>query len=1009
MYKEVESRPDFPQIEEEILRFWDGHRIFERSIEQNADGEPFTFYDGPPFATGLPHYGHIMVGVLKDAVQRYNTMLGKYVPRRFGWDCHGLPVEYETEKLLGISGKSAIEAYGIDRFNEKCRSIVQKFTSEWRSTVRRSGRWVDFEHEYRTMDVDYMESIWWVVGQLWEKGLLYKDHYILPYCPRCSTVLSNHDVALGGYREIHDPALTVRFTLTDEALLPESFQKVIANSQSSTVSLLAWTTTPWTLPANLGLALNADLDYALLQDNENGYIILLQSQVGRFVSKEAKILALAKGEQLAGLEYKPLFGYFADLKNEGGFRTHCAEFVSGEEGSGIVHCAPGFGEDDFKMLKKAGVPPVTPIDEECRYTSEIADFAGQFVRDANKNVIQHLKKQGSVFLLQQILHPYPHCWRCESPLIYRSISSWFVKVASLREKLLASNAQIYWVPDHLQEGRFGNWLRGARDWSISRNRYWGNPIPIWECEAGHQRCLSSRAELEQLTGQKIADLHKHFIDHLQFDCEECAAQGQERPMQRASEVLDCWFESGAMPYAQNHYPFENKERFEQNFPAHFINESLDQTRGWFYTLTVLSTALFERPAFRSCVTSGMILAEDGKKMSKSLRNYTPPEEVMDSFGADAMRLYLLSSSVVRGEPLRFSDNGVKNILKSIILPLWNAYSFYATYANADKIFPSAAPQNPQNSLDQWILSELETLIERFRTAMEQLLLPQAVTPLLEFIDLLNNWYIRRSRRRFWKSNHDTDKSEAYATLWHVLNQLAKICAPLIPFLSERIYLGLQTDAQQSTDSVHLCRFPQARHERRKDELEAQMGLARRCVSLGRSLRAQQQIRNRLPLSEVRIVTRDERERALLQKVIPLIKDELNVQRVCIDESEEELVSYTAKANFRLLGKLLGKDIKALAAKIQTLDSAAISEIMAGKSHILAFTGQQHNEICAQSRALGHSARRKTGLLHTQRRQFDRRAANRPDATTAKRRFDSRSCAARAKPAQGRRSKNFAAH
>ncbi len=973
MYPSVDSRPDFPQMEQEILQYWEEHRVFERSVEQNKSGEPFTFYDGPPFATGLPHYGHIMVGVLKDAVQRYNTMLGKYLPRRFGWDCHGLPVEYETEKLLGISGKSAIEAYGIGKFNEACRSIVQKFTAEWRNTVRRSGRWVDFDNEYRTMDSDYMESIWWVVKQLWDKDLLYQGHYILPYCPRCSTVLSNHDVALGGYREIHDPSLIVRFPLLASAYpkLPASFRQ-----DAAPLAFLAWTTTPWTLPANLGLALNPDFDYALVPDhNEPGsYLILLHSKVGELLGEGAEVLATARGRELAGLEYQPPFDYFAELRNEGAFRSHCGDFVSAEEGCGVVHCAPGFGEDDYRLLQAAGVPVLTPVDEECRYTEEVPDLAGQFVRDANKNVIHKLKEQRIVFRQEQILHSYPHCWRCESPLIYRAISSWFVKVESLRERLLKTNSQIYWVPGHLREGRFGNWLRNARDWSISRNRYWGNPIPIWQCEAGHRRCISGRAELEELTGRKIDDLHKHYIDELEFDCSECAAQGAQRKMRRVSEVLDCWFESGAMPYAQNHYPFENKEWFEQNFPAHFINESLDQTRGWFYTLTVLSTALFDCPAFKSCVTSGMILAEDGKKMSKSLRNYTPPEEIMDNFGADAMRLYLLSSAVVKGEPIRFSDTGVRNVLKNIILPLWSAYSFYVTYANADRIFPSGTsqnPLNPQNPLDQWILSELETLIESFRTAMEQLFLPQAVTPLLGFIDLLNNWYIRRSRRRFWRSSphsqgnglsDDRDKLEAYSTLHHVLRQLARICAPLIPFVSEKIFLGLRVAQQQiagtpdapgtagghaQVDSVHLCRFPEVQHTLRRPGLESQMSLARRCVALGRSLRAREQIRNRQPLSEARIVTRDEREKALLRELLELIAEELNVKHVYINENEEELVHYSAKANFRVLGKLLGKDMKALAAEVEKLGSESIVRLLGGAELPIRYAQQQTFMLCAE--------------------------------------------------------------
>lgn len=933
MYPNIPQQVKFPELEKEILKFCDEHNVFERSIEQNKDEESYSFYDGPPFATGLPHYGHIMVGVLKDAVLRYQTMHGRYVPRRFGWDCHGLPVEYETEKLLGISGKRAIEEYGIDRFNEACRGIVQKFTEQWRSTVRRSGRWVSFENEYRTMDPDYMESIWWVMKQLWDKKLLYKGYYILPYCPRCSTVLSNHDVALGGYKDIHDPALTAKFRLVADARIPES--------QQQEVSFLAWTTTPWTLPSNMGLAVHAELNYSLVEDPENkaSLLILASNKVAEFCGEDAQALRTFKGAELAGLSYIPLFDYYEDLRSDGAFRVHCGDFVSAEDGCGIVHCSSGFGEDDYKLMSAAGVPVVAPVDGECRFTEEVKEWEGVFVRDANKSIIQHLKDAGSVFKAEQILHAYPHCWRCESPLIYRAITSWFLKVEAIKDRIVAANQKIYWVPEHLKDGRFGNWLGNAKDWSISRNRYWGNPIPIWECANGHQVCVGSRRELQELSGGPLAsDLHKHFIDQKKFKCRECG-----EIMERVPEVLDCWFESGAMPYAQIHYPFENKHWFHHNFPADFINESLDQTRGWFYTLTVLSVALFDEPPFKNCVVSGMILAEDGKKMSKSLRNYTPPEDIMESFGADAMRLYLLSSVVVKGEPIRFSDNDVRETLKSIILPLWNAYSFYVTYANADKVFPSGPPENPQNPLDQWILSELETLVEKFSQAMDKLLLPQAVSPLLNFIDLLNNWYIRRSRRRFWKGEQDADKQDAYATLYYVLMQVVRVAAPLIPFVTEKIYQGLQVQTEGSAeagqaDSVHLGRFPQSVAENRNAELEEKMLLARRCVSLARALRAQYKIRNRMPLAQARIVTRNPAEKAYLIELIELIKEELNVKEVLIDEDEATLVSYKAKANFRVLGKILGKDMKTAAAELEKLDSQSIGQILDGGEFELQFAG-----------------------------------------------------------------------
>ena len=671
------GKADFPALERETLKFWEKEKIFERSLEQRADAPNYLFYDGPPFATGLPHFGHFVPGTIKDLIPRYQTMKGKRVERRFGWDCHGLPVEYEIEKQLGISGREQIENYGVGRFNDACRSIVLRYTSEWRSTVTRMGRWVDFDNEYKTMDLSYMESIWWVFKRLWDTQLIYFGHYILPYSPGLTTPLSNFEVNLGGYRDVHDPAITVRFRLRGN-------KKLEACGIRPDTPLFAWTTTPWTLPSNLGVAVGKDIDYALV-DNGDEQCILALSRLPHYYpdTKSFKILKRYKGSDLEGLEYYPLFSYFSDYYDEGAFRVHLGDFVSIEEGTGIVHLAPGFGEDDYRTLGPTGLPVLVPIDADCRFTSEVPDFAGLFVKDADSPIIRKLKDEGKLVKRENYLHSYPFCYRTGKPLIYRAISSWFVNIQKIKQKMIDANGTIEWSPKHLKYGRFGKWLENARDWAISRNRYWGNPIPIWKCDGSdHIECIGSLAELEEKSGKRLDDIHKQFVDDITWPSPD--GQGT---MRRVSEVLDCWFESGAMPYAYNHYPFESSEEFERNFPADFICEGLDQTRGWFYTLTVLAAALFDKPAFQNVICSGLVLADDGRKMSKSARNYTDPTEILEQYGADALRLFLLHSSVVRGEDLRYSDEGTRGMVKDVLIPLWNAYMFFVTYANIDMIAP----------------------------------------------------------------------------------------------------------------------------------------------------------------------------------------------------------------------------------------------------------------------------------------------------------------------------------
>jgi isoleucyl-tRNA synthetase len=933
VYKTVDPKVSFPTLEEEVAAFWEKNHIFEKSVRQRDGAEEYVFYDGPPFATGLPHFGHFVPSTIKDIIPRYLTMKGKKVERRFGWDCHGLPVENLIEKELGLNSKTDIEKYGIAAFNEACRNSVLRYTREWRQVITRLGRWVDFDNDYKTMDGDYMESIWWVVKSLWDKGLLYEGHYILPYCPRCSTVLSNHELNLGGYKDVHDPAITIRFKVSGMVQAsPAAGDAAVAallTKPEAPTYILAWTTTPWTLPSNLALVLGPEIDYVLIQDCGERYL-LAEARLAAYYKNAADytVLLRTKGAALIGIEYEPLFPYFKEARKQNAFRTYAGDFVSTEDGTGIVHTAPGFGEDDQRVLKGTGVPVVCPIDAECRFTSEVPDYAGVFVKDADKAIIERLKNEGKLVKREQILHAYPHCWRCGSPLVYRAMNCWFVNVEKIKCDMLNANAQIYWVPEHIKDGRFGKWLEGARDWAISRNRYWGNPLPIWKCpDCGKTICIGSRAELKALSGKEPQDLHKHFVDEITIPCDKNTG-GCGGTMRRIPEVLDCWFESGAMPYAQSHYPFENKDFFEKHFPADFINEGLDQTRGWFYTLTILAAALFKKPAFKTCVVSGLVLAADGKKMSKSLRNFTDPTKVVNSFGADALRLFLVHSSVVKADDLRYNDEGVKDVMKSILIPLWNAYSFFITYANIDKVSPQSAPARPSNPLDKWILSTAETLVDKVGSALDAYDLSRALDPILDFIDLLNNWYIRRSRRRFWKSENDADKLEAYSTLYDVLKTFITVAAPFIPFTTDAIWSNLHVQGRDA-ESVHLADFPKPREERRDTNLEYKMAVVRHAVSMGRALRAMHNVKVRQPLKTIELVTRNIEEKKVLLEMEDTIREELNVKQLIFQDNEENLVEYEVKANFRVLGKELGKDMKAVASRIAELSQNEIQGLLDG--------------------------------------------------------------------------------
>jgi isoleucyl-tRNA synthetase len=917
MFKEIQEE-SFDHREERILKFWKENRIFERSVEERIKCPYFAQYDGPPFATGLPHYGHHLTGTIKDVVLRYKTMKGFYVPRVFGWDCHGLPVEQEIEKEFNLSGASSIKDFGIANFNEECRKIVLRYANEWESLVTRMGRWVDFSKTYRTMDPSFMESVWWVFKQLYEKGLVYEGFKVMPFSAKLGTPLSNFEAG-ENYKDVDDPSLTVAFSLVDE---PDT-------------NLLIWTTTPWTLPSNLAIMVGPNIDYVKILDlSSQKKYILAKALVSHYYKSEDEYQLLAEfnGKALEGERYHPLFPYFSERAQSGAFRVILEESIALDEGTGLVHAAPAFGEVDFYAAQREGIELVMPVDDNGRFTEEVPDYAGLFVKNADKEIIKRLKKEGKVLRHEVCRHRYPFCWRSDTPLIYKAVATWFISVEKLKEALVENNQIIHWTPENIQHGRFGKWLSNARDWAVSRNRYWGTPIPIWRAEDGEIYVMGSIEELETLTGKKISDLHRHYIDSLTFE-------RKGKLFKRISEVFDCWFESGSMPYAQNHYPFENRELFAQGFPADFIAEGLDQTRGWFYTLHVLSTALFNKPAFKNVIVNGIILAADGTKMSKRLRNYPDPSIVVQKYGADAIRLYMMHSPAVKAEDLRFQESGVELVLRQILIPLWNAYSFFITYARIYNWKPSEATQKtPEAVIDQWLLSLMQKLTKQVEEGMDKYDLSLAVEPFVDFVDQLTNWYIRRSRRRFWEDEATQDRAEAFATLYGVLLSLAKVAAPYVPFISEAIYQNLRDEGMP--DSVHLCEFPTYCSALRNENLEAEMAAVQLTVSLGHALRKDHKLKVRQPLPDVHIVSGDPQVLHFLREQQRLIADELNVKAVHFGSNEEEFVSLKAKPNFRILGKKVGKLMKAAQGVIDKFDQSTLAMLMGGQDVPVIIDGQE---------------------------------------------------------------------
>ena len=908
MFKEVSNKNDFPSMEEEILQKWESDDTFKKSISNRIGSKDYVFYDGPPFATGLPHYGHLLAGTIKDIIPRYQTMRGNRVERRFGWDCHGLPIEALAQEALNLAGSPAIVEAGVDVFNEQCRSMVSTYVKDWEKTVTRMGRWVDFKNDYKTMDASFMESIWWVFSRLWEQGRIYKAHRIMPYSWKLNTPLSNFEAGRN-YQNVQDPAITVQVQLLD--------------FEMNDVCLLIWTTTPWTLPSNLAVCVGPDIDYAVIIDNQtNRKFLLATTRLSTYFKEESEyeILKTFKGSSLEGYKYKPIFDDFSNHPNA--FQILNDAFVSTEDGTGIVHMAPAYGEDDYRICRNVNIEIIDPLDEDCIFTNQVSWLDGKFCKDADKEIIRVLKDRDQLVHQSTIQHSYPFCERTDTPLIYRAIDAWYVKVEDLRDRMIKHNSKIHWTPEHVGKKRFGNWLADAKDWNISRNRFWGSCIPVWinENDSTDMICISSIEQLEQLSGQKITDLHKHYVD-------EVIIEKDNKVYRRTPEVLDCWFESGSMPYAQNHYPFKNKKGFEENFPADFIAEGLDQTRGWFYTLMILSTALFDKPAFSNVVVNGLVLAEDGLKMSKRLKNYPDPIHIINQYGADALRLYLINSPVVRAESLRFSEEGVKHALRHLIIPWWNAYSFFVTYANVDKWTPEKKSNQYNNLLDKWIQSSLASLEESVSTAMDKYDLQSAVKPFVTFIEDLTNWYIRRSRRRFWKADDDIDKLQAYSTLYDTLLSLCKIAAPFTPFISERIYTNLRNE--NMPQSVHLCDFPTSADIKRDIVLEEQMKLVISAVEQGRALRTEYKLKNRQPLSKMFVVCKDEKLLSNIQELESLILDELNLKNVEFSTNSSSLATLQAKPNFKKLGPKLGPLMKEAKTLINNLSKEEVLMISQG--------------------------------------------------------------------------------
>ena len=904
---------DFPKEELEVLALWEKVSAFERQVQLSEGKPPFTFYDGPPFATGLPHYGHLLASTIKDIVPRYWSMRGHYVERRFGWDTHGLPIEHEIDKKFGTSGSAVVEKLGLAGYNAECRAIVMRYADEWRKTINRLGRWIDFDNDYKTMNVTFMESCWWAFRQMWDKDMVYQGYKVMPFSTALNTTVSNFEAAQN-YKDVQDPAVVVSFPLVED---PE-------------VHLLAWTTTPWTLPSNVALAAHPDMEYVKIKDIQSGKTYVLMEALLRTLYKDPKkakfnTLEKFKGSHMLGWKYQPLFPYFQERFKEHGFRVLNALYVTADSGVGIVHQSPAYGEEDYNVAMQHGVisdkrRPPNPVDDAGCFTDEVPDFAGQHVKAADKAIIKHLKAIDRLVVDSQIMHSYPFCWRSDTPLIYRAVPSWFIKVGPIIPQMLENIENSHWVPSFIKEKRFANWISTARDWNISRKRFWGTPIPIWANEnLSEVVCVGSVAELKELSGfeGELDDIHRDKIDDITIP-----SKNGGKPLKRIEEVFDCWFESGSMPYASCHYPFENKKQFDKSFPGDFVAEGVDQTRGWFYTLLVLGTHLRGAIPFKNCIVNGIVLAEDGKKMSKRLKNYPDPGVILERFGADALRLYMINSPVVRAETLRFKESGVKEIVAKVLLPLWNSYRFFADQVlllkkveDIDFVFDPASGPHNENLMDRWILASCQSLLRFINKEMAVYRLYTVVPELLGLIDNTTNWYIRFNRRRLKGEYGVEDTKHALNTLFEVLNTLVRALAPFTPFLTETIYQRIVQHLPKSLHtedmrSVHFQPFPDVREELFDEAIERRVSRMQRVIELGRVSRERRTIGLKQPLKTLIVIHPNKDYLEDIRSLETAITEELNVQDLVLTSDEDKYnVQYSCTADWPTLGKKLKKDVQ----------------------------------------------------------------------------------------------------
>ena len=922
MFDKVDSRVDLVKLEEKILSFWEKNDIFKKSLKKSEGLKKFVFYEGPPTANGLPGVHHVLSRVYKDIFPRYKTMKGYYVPRNAGWDTHGLPVEIEVEKELGINSKKEIEEIGIEKFNRMCRESVMKYEGDWEKLTRRIGFWLDMENAYFTFRNDYMETVWWVLKTIWDRNLLYRDYKIVPYCPRCGTALSSHETALG-YQEVEDYSIIVKFP----------------HAERENTYFLVWTTTPWTLISNVAAAVSEDSEYVEVEHKGENLILvkdLLSQVLGE--GTEFKVTGTFKGKKLISSRYRPVYDYTDGSANA--FVIIGGDFVSTQEGTGIVHIAPAFGEDDMNVGKKNGLPVVKMVDEQGRLEKRVEKFGGMHIEDANPKIVEDLKERNLLFNISKVKHSYPFCWRCDSRLIYYARKSWYIKTSQIKDDLLASNNKVNWYPEHIKSGRFGKWLENNIDWALTRERYWGTPLPVWEDEKGHSICIGSIEELKKkaLNFPGKLDLHRPYVDNIIIKCEKCGSD-----MRRVPEVIDVWFDSGSMPYSQYHYPFENKKLFEESFPADFICEGIDQTRGWFYTLLAISTLLFKKSCFKNVLCLGLINDEKGQKMSKSKGNVVEPWDVLDRQGADALRWYFFTS-VSPWLPKNFSSAAIDEAIRKFLLTLWNTYSFFVVYANIDDFNPYDYDLEPGDrfEIDRWIISELNSTVKGVNRLMDDFNVTESGRLIQDFVDILSNWYVRRSRRRFWKSEEDQDKISAYKTLYECLVTVSKLCAPFIPFMSESIYKNLTGSLGKGEESVHLESYPEADESLIDSDLSFKMDTARKVVGLGRAVRSKVNIKIRQPVEKALIYfEKDEGKKEAVEHFKDIIISELNVKKIEYALNPEELITYDIKPNLELAGKKYGKLVPKIKEALKAENSVRTAlKVKGGKNIALKIDGKQ---------------------------------------------------------------------